>query len=39
VRRKIAKEKRKAYYEEQVKKAGDKVRSSKVGKQNKKIRS
>ena len=34
---KIAKEKRKAYYEEQVKKAGDKVRSSKVGKQNKKL--
>lgn len=31
------KARRKAYYEEQVKKEGDKVRSSKVGKQNKKL--
>lgn len=34
---KKAKARRKAYYEEQAKKAGDKVRSSKVGKQNKKL--
>lgn len=34
---KKAKAKRKAYYEEQAKKEGNKIRSSKVGKQNKKL--
>lgn len=34
---KKAKAKRKAYYEEQAKKDGNKIRSSKVGKQNKKL--
>lgn len=34
---KKAKARRKAYYEEQAKKDGNKIRSSKVGKQNKKL--